>query len=142
MSSCITLAGVGANHLVHGIYTSFGLLLNVINYMFPPPLSGILIQHFVTIHCAEEYNGRPFLSDIANYGKAAIESNLCVVRKDGKMSALSHCSSHNCVSSRHCARGTLEKKSSVVKLCLVFMSLLHNQWTMFSLSFFCTSFTK
>lgn len=83
MSSCTTLAGVGANHLVHGIYTSFGLLLNVINYMFPPPLSGILIQHFVTIHCAEEYNSRPFLSDIANYGKAAIESNLCVVNFPG-----------------------------------------------------------
>lgn len=83
MSSCTTLAGVAANHLVHGIYTSFGLLLlNVINYMFPPPLSGILIQHFVTIHCAE-YNSRPFLSDIANYGKAAIESNLCVVNFPG-----------------------------------------------------------
>ncbi len=80
-SLCLVLAGVGASHLVHGVYTSFGLVVECSHFCFFLP--AIFIHHFVVVHRAQKPNSPSFLSDVADHGKAAIESKLCAVNLSG-----------------------------------------------------------
>ena len=78
---CLVLAGVGANHLVHGVYTSFALVVEGDHFCFF--LCAIFIHHFVVVHHAQKHNSLPLLSDIADHGNTAIESKLCAVNLPG-----------------------------------------------------------
>ena len=72
---------VGANHLVHGVYTSFALVVEGDHFCFF--LCAIFIHHFVVVHHAQKHNSLPLLSDIADHGNTAIESKLCAVNLPG-----------------------------------------------------------
>lgn len=74
---CFTISEcrVGANHPNHSIYTFFGLIVQCDKLCFP--LSSIFINYFLVIHHSQAYNSHFVLSDIADYGKPAIECTLC-----------------------------------------------------------------
>ena len=76
---CLTLAGVVANHLVHGVYTSISLVYDDFSFF----LSAILVHHFAVMHCAQEHNSHYFIPDVADHGEAAIKSEFCAVNLPG-----------------------------------------------------------
>lgn len=92
---CFTISEcrVGVNHLNHSIYTFFGLIVLCDKLCFP--LSSIFINYFLVIHHSQEYNSHFVLSDIADYGKPAIECTLCSQNSEAffrrRISALSYC---------------------------------------------------
>lgn len=78
---CSTLAGVGANRLVHGFYTSFGLECD--HFWFFLPAS--FIHHFVVMHRAQEHNSQPKRERFKDRNKDGKANSRCRVQSLGHL---------------------------------------------------------
>ncbi|MEQ2189337.1 hypothetical protein GOODEAATRI_024289, partial [Goodea atripinnis] len=69
---------VVANHLVNGIYTSFGLVVKEDCFCFFFRLA-VFIHHLAVVYCAEKQNSLSLFFDIGDHGHAAIEPKFSAV---------------------------------------------------------------